>query len=154
VTTAGTKHKGGIRQEYTSSLGFWTDFFLLKDCDFKVVTFSSNIGRLLYEMSGYDTNYFPSPVISVDMRYGGFGRQRQIPPKVTKSDSKPTEDKSFLKFQKGDAIHFRGFEVPYSIGRNKRTMRVGKFSVFDVTDQLTPVNYTLCSDYKNEPSFS
>ena len=97
-------------------------------------------------MSGYDTNYYSTPVVSVDWLYGGFdeGNDLRI---ATRDNVNTSNNTQQLTFQKDDVIRFENYNVPSSTGRNLRTNELGKFSVFDVTEKLNPVDYKLFSDF-------
>ena len=104
-------------------------------------------------MSVYDTNYYSTPVVSVDRLYGGFdeGNNLRIATRDHVNTSNNTQQE-LLTFQKDDVIRFENYNVPMSTGRNLRTNELGKFSVFDVTEKLNPVDYKLFSDFTVDDS--
>ena len=104
-------------------------------------------------MSGYDTNYYSTPVVSVDRLYGGFDTRNNL--RIATRDHVNTSNNTQqLTFQKDDVIRFENYNVPSSTGRNLRTNELGKFSVFDVTEKLNPVDYKLFSDFIEDSEVS
>lgn len=106
------------------------------------------IGRLIYEMSGYGTDYYPSPVVSVHGFYGGYdeGNSLRVATKDYVTNSTASQQ---LSFRKGDILEFMGmdYKVPVSEVKNVRTGETGDISVFDLKYDLTSVNFQLLSDF-------
>ena len=83
----------------------------------------------------------------MDKSYGGFDEENNI--RIATTDCINTSTNTqLLTFQKDDIIRIeKDYDVPISTGRNLRTNELGRFSVFDVTEKLNPVDYKLFSDF-------
>ena len=125
------------------------------------------VGRLIYELSGYETNYYSTPIISIDYPlYGGFDEASLTA--VAKRDFQPLKqlyhghennlhnfperdipiiDTKRLAFRKGDIIEMTNRSIPICFGRNKRTGNIGQFSLYDVRNEIKDINYKLFSDF-------
>ena len=107
----------------------------------------SQIGRLTYELSGYGTSYYSTPIIPIDNPiYGGL--DGIAPPIVAKRDFiKLINNDTHLAFRKEDGIQVESCSVPICHGTNKRTGQKGDFSVYHVVNKNNDVNFKLFSDF-------
>lgn len=110
------------------------DVFLLAYSDFLVCTFSSNIGRLAYELR-YALRPFAVDlyeVVSVDISYFfQYGQDANYMANHKRPDQTPFRNSTELTYVKGDLIHtplsITHYSRPKHFGKNMRTNIEGHF---------------------------
>ncbi|XP_049875069.1 alpha-(1,6)-fucosyltransferase isoform X2 [Pectinophora gossypiella] len=117
-----------------SLAGLLVDLALLARCDYLVCTFSSQVGRVAYEMMQANRADAAGRVASLDDVYY-FGGQNAHDRRATAPHDPAAPD--HIAFKKGDLIgimgnHWNG----YGRGTNKRTNARGLFPWYKTEDQL------------------
>lgn len=121
---------------------------LLSRCDFIVCTFSSNIGRLSFELLEILQNGdFSESVVSLDVNYYFYGQQS--PQKIAIMNHSPDWlESNEIELKVGDILlidepinQFRNQFDVYRRGRNNRTGASGRFSAYKVKDKWLIENF-------------
>ena len=122
------------------------DIFTLSHLDFVVCTFSSNVGRLVYQLRSTRDPDVVSNVVSVDVP--NWYADRLLPPIlfVAKANHTGRSDLGEMSFQNGDHI-VEGYsntksDLPHGIiyGSNKRTLKKGLFPLFKTEKMYQNLN--------------
>uniref|UniRef100_H2Y0J1 GT23 domain-containing protein n=1 Tax=Ciona intestinalis TaxID=7719 RepID=H2Y0J1_CIOIN len=162
ITALGKLFKESQNRQSASAVKcIWYDVLLLRDCDFAVVTFSSNVGRLVYELKQNSTSDQTYSVLSLDDRYHYWGEIGQVqfaiadhnPPsdilcKNTLTRAPMQEMRKWtceLELKAGDELVALPtlYHVYLSGGYNRRTKLHGLYPAHKVKDVVTPAPYPL-----------
>jgi glycoprotein 6-alpha-L-fucosyltransferase len=133
------------RYTFDGIIGIVTDLYLLSKCDYVVCTFSSNVGRYVYEvMSTFRHDSFHR-VRSLDARHHNFAEKNNYYVAVMKHvPSHPSE----VTLEKGDPFIvmplFNAMGMLY--GTNERTNQSGYIPAFKVEDVVDTVEFPTYSD--------
>uniref|UniRef100_H2YUI5 GT23 domain-containing protein n=1 Tax=Ciona savignyi TaxID=51511 RepID=H2YUI5_CIOSA len=158
----GESASAGLKSRFTKNglFGIVKDIFLLRECDYLVLTMSSNIGRLIQEMR--ETSSHDATFLSANLDYSYHATRGrdivhevlydhipltpcELPSNMDKEAQRHTDGTCEMTMKVGDRIINnpllkRGLMLG---GLNKRTKRVGMYPAFKVKPVLMPVSYPI-----------
>uniref|UniRef100_H2YUI6 GT23 domain-containing protein n=1 Tax=Ciona savignyi TaxID=51511 RepID=H2YUI6_CIOSA len=135
----GESASAGLKSRFTKNglFGIVKDIFLLRECDYLVLTMSSNVRRLIQEMR--ETSSHDATFLSANLDYSYHAtRGRDIVHEVLYDHIPLTPCELPSNMDKEAQRHTDG-----TCGLNKRTKRVGMYPAFKVKPVLMPVSYPI-----------